>query len=246
MDTRDIPPNPYLIGCDLGQALDYTAIVVAEQLPGISTDKARYQIPFLERWHPHRYGDVITRVATIVQKLRAPVHVVGDDGRYETMRAPVTLVVDRTGVGRAVGDQFTDAALDVDLQLVTITGGDSVTKDGESLRVPKRDLAGVVAVLLQSSRLEITKDSPHSETLRSELRNFRVKISASGHDSYGAGDDWRENAHDDLVLATALALWAGEQSYGHTFSTLEADTVAWLEQAFGGEPAGAGRLHWRS
>ncbi len=28
------------------------------------------------------------------------------------------------------------------------------------------------------------------------------------HDSYGA---WREGTHDDLVLAVALALWAGER-----------------------------------
>lgn len=34
-----------------------------------------------------------------------------------------------------------------------------------------------------------------------------MKISAAGHDSYDA----REGAHDDLVLAAALACWASEK-----------------------------------
>ena len=41
-----------------------------------------------------------------------------------------------------------------------------------------------------------------------ELLSFQVKISVSGHDTYGA---WREGTHDDLVLATALAVWVGEK-----------------------------------
>ena len=34
------------------------------------------------------------------------------------------------------------------------------------------------------------------------------------HDSYAA---WREQAHDDLVLAVALACWWGEYRRGGTF-----------------------------
>ena len=33
---------------------------------------------------------------------------------------------------------------------------------------------------------------------------MRVKVSASGHESFAA---WREGTHDDLVLAVALACW---------------------------------------
>ena len=44
-----------------------------------------------------------------------------------------------------------------------------------------------------------------AETLKQELLNFRVKVNVStAHDSYEA---WREGDHDDLVLATGLALW---------------------------------------
>jgi hypothetical protein len=44
----------------------------------------------------------------------------------------------------------------------------------------------------------------HAQILMSELADFRVRISASGSDTYGA---WRGGAHDDLVLALALAVW---------------------------------------
>jgi hypothetical protein len=45
-----------------------------------------------------------------------------------------------------------------------------------------------------------------------ELLNFKVKIDPqTAHDSYAA---WRENIHDDLVLATALSLWAAERFGG--------------------------------
>jgi hypothetical protein len=40
------------------------------------------------------------------------------------------------------------------------------------------------------------------------MTNFQVKISQTGHDSYGA---WREGTHDDLLLAVALACWAAEK-----------------------------------
>ena len=46
-----------------------------------------------------------------------------------------------------------------------------------------------------------------------ELLAFRVRISQlTGHDSYGAGTDWRDGgAHDDLVLALACGAWYAER-----------------------------------
>jgi hypothetical protein len=64
-----------------------------------------------------------------------------------------------------------------------------------------------VAIALQSGKLQISKKLALADTLISELQNFKAKISNSGNDTYGAGADWRENSHDDLVLALALALW---------------------------------------
>ena len=81
----------------------------------------------------------------------------------------------------------------------------AVSRESGGYRVPKRDLVSAAQVLLQSGRLKIASGLPEAETLKRELLNFRVKIDPkTAHDSY---DHWRENEHDDLVLATALACW---------------------------------------
>src|SRR5215217_5331627 len=103
-----------------------------------------------------------------------------------------------------------------------ITGGNEVTRDRDIWNVPKRDLAGAVQVALQSRRLKIAADLPDAQVLVAELQNFRVKISLAGHDSYGAGtgEEWRVGAHDDLVLAVAIALWAAQRSRGATLQAI--------------------------
>ena len=74
--------------------------------------------------------------------------------------------------------------------------------------VPKRDLVGVLQVLLHSRRLVFAAEHPMTPVLMQELSNFKVTIDPrTAHDSYAA---WREGIHDDLVLATALACWYGE------------------------------------
>lgn len=121
--------------------------------------------------------------------------------------ATPALVADRTGVGRPVVDVLRAA----ELSPVTITGGDVVTQDGRDFRVPKRDLVSAVQVLLQSERLKIARALPEASMMTGELLAFKVSINLRGHDSYGndAGQ-WRENPHNDLVLAVALACWYGE------------------------------------
>lgn len=114
------------------------------------------------------------------------------------------LVVDATGVGVGVVDQFVHSGLSP--IPVSIHGGEKTTPDGSGgYRVPKRDLVGAVQILLQSERLKISRELPEAAPLRRELQNFRVKIDPrTAHDSYS---HWREAEHDDLVLATALAAW---------------------------------------
>ena len=78
--------------------------------------------------------------------------------------------------------------------------------------MPKRDLVSVVQVLLQSERLKIAASLKEASTLTAELLAFKVSISLKGHDSYGNDvGPWRENPHDDLVLAVAMAAWYGEE-----------------------------------
>ena len=103
--------------------------------------------------------------------------------------------------------EVSEPKVGVVLKPIQITGGDQVTREGGVTRVPKRDLVSAAQVALQTGRLKIASDLKDAQTLVRELENFQMKISLdTGHDSYGS---WREGAHDDLVLAVALALWCG-------------------------------------
>jgi hypothetical protein len=214
-----------IVGVDLGQQRDFTAITVVERgyvprgklynadywykgreiYAAREPVKLEYHVRHLER--PAlgtSYVDVVERVIELLKSL-------GDE--------ELVLAVDMTGVGRPVADmlkarlnEWLEQDRDVYLNTawITITGGDSVTKaEGGGIRVPKRDLASAPLVLMQNKQLKIAEGLQLSDTLKRELLNFKVKINiATGHDSYEA---WREGDHDDLVLAVAMACWCGER-----------------------------------
>jgi hypothetical protein len=203
----------FILGLDLAQASDWTALCLLERRQMPAEREATYDCSHLERWRGESYTGVPPRVQIVVDVLHAQYL---ERRRRSTLRLPerpaITLVVDRTGVGAAVVDFLVSAGLEP--IGVTITGGDLVTQAGrDDYRTPKRDLAAIVAILLQQRRLRIAAALPLAGTLRHELENFKVTLSASGHDRYGAGADalsWREQPHDDLVLAVALAAWYAE------------------------------------
>ena len=192
--------STFILGLDLGQTNDFSALIVAEQImPEPSTPPAdrrpRYDVRHIERF------PLGTPYPTIV------------DATVETLERPelgdnVSLIIDGTGVGRAPVDMFRDR-IGKRAHPVTITSGDAVSvSDDGYIRVPKRDLVGVVQVLLQSKRLRFAQGLQLVSLLTKELTNFHVKIDLdTAHDSYGA---WRSGQHDDMVLALALAVWAGE------------------------------------
>ncbi len=220
----------YILGVDLGQRQDHTALCVLERTVS-DTGQTKNQTRHTPTPHVWKNGRRITaepppKVLKVLENHYAARHLerlplgtpypaqvervkaLHDRLKEDTGSAPL-LVADQTGVGRPVVDMLRAAELSP--VAVTITGGDAVTQDGSDYRVPKRDLVSVVQILLQSERLKIARALPEAQTLTSELLAFKVSISLKGHDSYGNDvGEWRENPHDDLVLAVALACWYGE------------------------------------
>jgi hypothetical protein len=216
-----------IVGLDLGQQRDYTAIAVVER--GYVNAGALYNAEYYHRgeWvhrarepvrleyrvrHLERppletsYVDVVERILELLTSL----------AKLDT---ELVLAVDTTGVGRPVADMLKSRLQkwlragqkrEITTGWITITGGDSVTKaEGGGIRVPKRDLASAPLVLMQNGQLKIAESMALADALRKELLNFKVKINiATAHDSYEA---WREGDHDDLVLAVAMACWCGER-----------------------------------
>jgi hypothetical protein len=220
-----IPPRhdlDFVVGVDLGQSRDYTAIAVVERVRTVTFDPdtleeqpatVNFQLRHLER--PElgtAYPAIVERCISLLD--RAP------------LSRETPLVVDRTGVGRAVTDIFTAAG--VEPVAVTIHGGDEVIREGKHYRVPKRELVGTLIALYQTGRLKVAESLALAPALANELLNFKVKVDLrTAHDSY---ESWRESVHDDLVLAVALACWYAEHELSK-HEPMDEGTIRYLQAA---------------
>ncbi len=167
----------YLIGADIGQAVDYTALAVIENQES-SALRHIERLPL-----GTSYPDVVTHLAGMQAQLSGS-----------------RLILDHTGVGRPVADMLTEK--NVPFVPVSITGGKSTRCVDGVWRVPKRTLMHGLAGALETEQLKIAHGLPYIDILQAELKDFMVSISAAGHDSYNG-----KTEHDDLVIAVALAMW---------------------------------------
>lgn len=206
----------WIVGIDLAQGgSDYTAMVVTERVlpPG---KPAEYSVIHIDRYRDRLAPEIIpTRSLELWQELnfRYQERMKASYGYLPPtpVEAKVRFAVDATGVGPFGVFPLVDAGFHP--FSILIHGGNAVTHpDEDTYHIPKRDLAGVINVLLGTRRLTIAEGLPETRVLRAELENFKVKINLRGHDSYAAGtsEKWRDGEHDDLVLALAIACWIGE------------------------------------
>jgi hypothetical protein len=93
---------------------------------------------------------------------------------------------------------------------VLITGGMTQTGDGRIFSVPKLNLVSGLQALLHEERLKIHRELTEGPVLVSELQNFRIDFTAAGSMTFNA----RSGAHDDLVLALAIAVWRAKSGGG--------------------------------
>ncbi len=169
----------FTVGADIGQAHDPTALAVVET----AGDEGR--VRHLERLPLGTpYPQVVARIVELVQAL-----------------PDAALVVDATGVGRPVVDQLRAAGLDP--VAVTITAGKAATFDSGMWHVPKRELVLALVVAFEGDRLKVAAGLRHAKALTGELQAFQRKVTGAGRAAYGA----TAGAHDDLVIAVALAVW---------------------------------------
>lgn len=202
--------SSFTVGLDLGQGQDFSALVVVERVlvlppfvsigafwrqPGVigSALVEQRQVRHLRRWELGTpYPVIVSDVATM---MRAPA------------MEDAMLFIDRTGVGRAVFDMFSDAWREAEFGAnrpigVTITAGSR--RNG--WHVPKSDLLAAIQVPLQQGTLLVADGLTLGPVLERELVSFRQKITESGRDSYDVQRRAGEG-HGDLVTALSLALF---------------------------------------
>jgi hypothetical protein len=184
-------PGPeYVVGLDLGQSADYSALAVLTRTVPQGGGEAAYTVGHLHRWPLGTdYPAIVADVAALVG--RPP------------LDHPV-VCIDEAGVGKAVLDLFRrEQRLSARLVPFLVTGGRAATSAaGGGWHLPKVQLVSTLQALLQSGRLRLAA-VPGRELLVKELLAFRVKLTAAGNETFEA---WRERDHDDLVFAVAMAV----------------------------------------
>ncbi len=203
--------NTFVLSADIGQAQDFTAVSILHSYETVERGPdpfaapiigRRHDLVHLERFKDIAYPEQIRRIAERYREL-------DEHARSYHRDNALRLVVDATGVGKPILDAFKEAGLKP--RGVIITGGETASHTGGVSRVPKRELVTTLQVALQAKRLQIAAELPLAEAFLKEMRGFRVKISLSGHASFGNDvGSWREADHDDLVLSVALAVWLVE------------------------------------
>jgi hypothetical protein len=228
----------FVVGVDLGQAQDFTAVVVnercahcpaqpscrnpADQLAALGLGALEAMRMMLEGMAAMGGTEVVHHRLTLLHRfpLGTPYPAIVEGLRRLLWQLPPRerepeLVVDATGVGRPVLDAMRERGLRP--IGVTITGGTDVNKRApDDWRVPKRILASRLQVVLQSERIKIAAEMPLTPLLVRELEAFRAKISIGGNETFEA---WREQDHDDLVLAAAMAVWGAEDLEQRSYDT---------------------------
>lgn len=196
----------YFVGLDLGQAKDPTAVAVVEraEVEGDFDAALRARRREIElRLRRVERLPLGMRYPEVEEWVTEKVASVAKGGETE-------LLVDATGVGRAVVDHLQKAGPGCRMRAVMVTRGGLGRSDEGFDYVPKRELILGLQSLLEYGELKVARGMHHVEELTRELGAMRVKLTAAGNEQYGA---WREGEHDDLVFAVALACWGAGQKF---------------------------------
>ncbi len=200
----------YIIGVDLGIAMQPTAIAVLEQetidMLGKGVELRAMRLRHLERLPLDApYHAVIDRVKERLEALKEL-----EDDRQGWGNEPRTdVVVDITGTGRAVGELMRKAGTEPIFVTIAAGSGEVQAKYGP-WRIGKADLVGGLQVLFQNpdTRFQVAKGIPLVPKFVEELQTFKLKPpTINPHDP----ESWRERPDDDLVFAVALAAWRGRR-----------------------------------
>ncbi len=223
------------IAIDLGAMSDYTAMLLVQT--GRVTDEngiikrggkpvLGIQVNFMERYLGWSYPRIVDKAVRFSAHIQRQLH----------MTHPPTIVVDATGVGRAIVDMFREGGL-APIAL-TVHGGEKATANqsktwidssdpssvnmgvGSEWHIPKKDLVGVLAEVLQQGLLNVRDWKPGDgangaengvdikSALMRELATYKQKRTAAGNESFEA---WRTKDHDDLVFALMIGIYAEDK-----------------------------------
>jgi hypothetical protein len=113
------------------------------------------------------------------------------------------LLLDYGGIGRAVYDMIVDAGLSP-VAITIGSGNDVLWHNANTVTVAKLTLISKLVALAHGGQLQVHQDLADWGALRREMENYRGEVTRSGR---GLTFNASGGAHDDLLIAAALAAW---------------------------------------
>jgi hypothetical protein len=203
-------PPRFIVGLDVGQLSDPSAMTVLQR-----------QMRIVEgRLDPYFFAGWLERLPL---QMPYPAMVKTVRTRLEPIGERCALIVDATGVGRGVVDLFREGWTDYDrltMERVTRPGKPTIiavtlltnalsqprAERWDEWHVSRREVIMAFLLCLQQQRFQGAASLPELHTLIQEAKAFQWKASAKGEEF----DAWTTGHHDDLLLATAVAVWWGQ------------------------------------
>ena len=121
-----------------------------------------------------------------------------------TLAGRTRLVVDASGIGIPIVKEMRRYGLRP--EPITFTAGSRAKRNN----VPKRDLLSGLLLLFQQRRIRIPSNVKLRAELIEEFNNFILKYTPNGNPTFSAA----AGAHDDLIMALALACYYFENRRG--------------------------------
>lgn len=189
----------YWIGADLGQANDFSSVVVIkdQQLPiydGIRVvlGARNRTIVYADKFRGVSYVDVVDHLI----KLR---NALPFGGKSE-------LVIDGTSIGRVVSDMLWEQG--VDHAAVQMTGGQEWRRSGRYVNASKTLLIENLAVLFAAGELTFAHDLPLRKEIEEDLASFATQTTAAGNQIITQSRN--ASGHGDLGIGLIVAGFASQ------------------------------------
>lgn len=193
----------FQIAADLGQANDYSAVVVIkdEALPivddgAVIVGPRKRTVVYADRFRGVSYVAVVDH---LIRLTNAPPF----GGKSE-------LAIDGTSIGRVVSDMLWDQ--NIDHKAVQMTGGQDWTRKGRYVNAGKTFMIENLAVLFAAGEIRFAHDLPLRAEIEQDLASFTTQTTAAGNQIITQSRS--AAGHGDLGIALIVGAFA-TQYLGH-------------------------------
>jgi hypothetical protein len=190
-DWRDIPARKidhWIVGVDLGQSVDSTAIAILHHTVTPDPDKwiANARAKAWKQDSTQRFDLVHLQRLPLGMSYVTQCQMVADILQREPLRSHnPDLVLDQSGVGAGICDLFDHAGLRPNR--IVITSGLDVTQPGARLwHVAKQLLISRLEAAMHTNELHVAAALKENDAFREELQNFQRRTSEAGRVSFSA------------------------------------------------------------